>query len=93
MLVYNGTPTTGSATLYTAALRCRSWAVVVANTTASAATATLKLNGTVILPAVSVPANTVISLKYPLALIVGDVIAGLQGTGSACNFFLDVTPE
>ncbi len=95
--MYFGTPATTDATLYTAPSVTPGAIVkqiLLVNTTATAATVTLALNGTAataanqILAAVSVAANQVITLDCSQVLNSGDTIHGLQGTSSACNVLI-----
>lgn len=57
--------------------------VVLANNTATAATATLTFAGSTIVPGVSVPANGVVTFDFAQVLPAGSVIAGLSGTASS----------
>jgi hypothetical protein len=82
-------PGTGNGTLYTvpAATRAVIETIHVANTTASAATITLSINGSAAanmwLNAFSVPAHSTYDWTGRLALAAGDTIQGLQGTSAA----------
>lgn len=74
-----------SATLYTvpAATTTVVTNIVLSNTTATAATATIALDGVVIVPAVSIAANSIVpfDLRQPLATT--KLITGFSGTASA----------
>lgn len=82
-------PGTSTGVLYTvpASRRVVLKQVVLANTSAGAATVTLGIGGTAaadqIVPAVSIPANTVETLDCSQVLEAAETIDGLQGTGAA----------
>lgn len=99
MLLYQGQPGTSTAALYTSDRKLKGFAVVVANTTGSTAVLTLNVgyagaaaaNTNRIASAVSIDANAVVILEYPLELQSGDVIRGLQGTSAALTVTIDGT--
>ena len=84
-------PGTGNATLYTVpgATTCVIRHMRVMNTTGSAATISVAINGTAataancLLYAFSIPANSVYDWTGFIPLAAADTIQGLQGTGSA----------
>lgn len=86
--LFGGTLGTTSATLYTAPATpgyAIITEIILANKTATVATATITRNGINIVAAKSVPAND--SLVIPLKTIVGagEIVAGLSGTASAID--------
>lgn len=95
-------PGTTNATLYTVpgATQAHIKSVKVVNTTASAATITLALNGTSdtaanhwLFSAYSVPANGYIHVETFESLDAGDTITGKQGTGSALTVTISAILE
>jgi hypothetical protein len=91
--LYQGQPTTSFTTLYTVpgSTDVKVSAIVLCNTTAAAATATVSVvssGGTAgvaneIVSALSISANSVVVIDTSVYMTVGDFIAGLQGTSSA----------
>lgn len=91
--LYQGQPATSEATLYTvpAATTVIVKQVVAANTSAAAATISLSLvpsGGAAgaanrLLGAVSIPANSSISLDLSQVMTAGDFLSGSQGTAAA----------
>src|SRR5437870_2744836 len=95
--MYFGTPGITDATAYTAPSATPAAIVkqiMMTNTTATAATLSIGLNGTAataanqIVAAVSVPASGVITLDLSLVLITGETLHILQGTASALNVII-----
>ncbi len=82
-------PGTTNATLYTASGNVVVKEILLSNTSASAATVTLAINAAAttaanqIVPALSVPANSIIILAVSIPLVNTDTIQGLQGTSAA----------
>ena len=87
-------PGTGNATLVTASGKIRIKTIHVANTTASAATISLAINGTAATAAncfikgYSVPAQGTYDWTGEIVLADTDTIQGLQGTGSALTVII-----
>jgi hypothetical protein len=91
--MYQGQPGTSDAALVSAITGNRIVKqIIMANTTSSAADLTINMvpnPGTTssaanqIVPDVTIPANTVITLDLTLVMNVSDAIRGLQGTASA----------
>lgn len=69
----------------------------LANTTGSTATVTLGIGGTTaanqIVPAVSIPANTVETLEMAEPMVAGETLDGLQGTASAITVVVSIVEE
>jgi hypothetical protein len=97
MKIYQGQPSTSDALLYIADRRFDSFAICVTNTTASAATLTINMAyqaaaaaaSNQIISAASIPANSVAVFEFPIELVVGDSIRGLQGTSTALTVTID----
>lgn len=88
--LYHAAPGTSNATLYTTTSRTVVNQVVVANTTATAATLRLTTNGSTAATALvwdaSFPANSVTTLDLAFVLnATSETIQGLQGTASALS--------
>ena len=89
--LYQGQPTTTSATLYTvpASTDVKITGIVISNTTAAAATITLAVSTGAtgatkqILSAFNVAGNDTVSLTVPINATAADIITGLQGTAAA----------
>jgi hypothetical protein len=92
---YKGQPATTDAALYTVpgGQKIIVKQVVIANTTATAATITLGVGtsstaANQFVPAVSIPANTVETLEMALVLTAAETLNGLQGTSSAITVMI-----
>ena len=86
-------PTTSNTTLYTAPAPKRITDICVSNTTGSAATITLQMNGSTaskrFLPAAAVPANTLWVIHAEIDLDATNTIQGLQGTSGAITVIIN----
>lgn len=71
--------------------------IIVANTTASAATLTIGIGGTaaanLIIPTVSVPANTTVTFDLTQTLEAAETLNGLQGTSAALTVTITCVEE
>lgn len=93
--LYVGQPTTSSTTLYTAPASTSVIIkqLVLVNTTNMAASVTLNHVASAgsasaanqLIPALSIPANSIWTLDTSIVMNTGDFIAGLQGTSAACT--------
>lgn len=88
--LYRGQPGTANATLYTvpASTKTIIKSVTIANTSASAATITLKAGGQVFVPGMSIDANSIVVINDVGILEAGELIEGLQGTASAISVWI-----
>lgn len=81
--------TSSSATLYTvpASTYTVLTSIVLANTNASAVAVTLAMDGVTLVPAVSIPANTITTIDLRQVLATTKVITGFAATASvvACH--------
>jgi len=86
-VLYRGAAATSSTTLYTvpASTTAIVTNIVVANTAGTAATFTISLNGTVIIPAASIAANTTVFFDLKQVLTTGQLIAGFA-SATTVNF-------
>lgn len=100
MIVYQGQPGTSSSALYTSDRLFSAFSVTIANTTGTAATARLNVcragaaaaaTNRVIADAQVEGGQTVI-FEFPITLVAGDILRGLQGTSSALTYTIDGTP-
>lgn len=82
--MFRGAASTTSATLYTVPSGKTAIVtnVVVANTAASAATFTLSLDGVVVLPTVSIAANSVATFDVKQVLAAGKSVSGFASAAS-----------
>ena len=87
--LHRGAAATTSTTLYTvpAATITTVTNIVVTNTAASAQTATISINGAVLIPAVSIAANTIAIFDLKQAIPATQVIAGFASATSV-NFHI-----
>lgn len=87
--LYRGAAATSSATLYTvpAATTAVVTNIIVTNTAATAANVTISLDGVVLLPAVSVSANSFASFDLKQTLAATKIIAGFA-TATTVNFHI-----
>jgi hypothetical protein len=87
--LHRGAAATTSTTLYTvpAATTTTVTNIVVTNTAASAQTATISINGAVLIPAVSIAANTIAIFDLKQAIPATQVIAGFASATSV-NFHI-----
>jgi hypothetical protein len=87
--LYRGAAATSSATLYTvpAATVTTVTNIVVTNTAASAATFTITLDGVVMVPAVSLAANSFASFDIKQAIEATKIIAGFA-SATTVNFHI-----
>lgn len=75
---------TSSATLYTVPTSTTAVIsnIIIANTAAAAATATISLDGVVLLPAVSIAANSIATFDLKQVLVAGKIIAGFASAAT-----------
>lgn len=87
--LYRGAAATGSTTLYTvpSATTTTVTNIVIANTSASAQTATVSLDGVVLVPAVSIAANSIASFDLKQVLTATKIIAGFA-SATTVNFHI-----
>lgn len=88
--LYKGTLGTSSATLYTvpASTTAIIKEIVLANKTATDATATITFDGVNIVPAKKVPANDALVVELHSIMPTATIIAGLAGTASAIDIYV-----
>ena len=86
-VLYRGAAATSSTTLYTvpASTTAIVTNILVTNTAGTAATFTITLNGTVIIPAASIAANTVALFDMKQVLTTTQIIAGFA-SATTVNF-------
>lgn len=87
--LYRGAAATTSTTLYTvpAATTTTVTNIIVVNTAASVATATITINGVTLLPNVSVAANSFASFDLKQTVAATQIIAGLA-SATTVNFHI-----
>lgn len=87
--LYRGAAATVSTTLYTVPSSTTTTVtnIVITNTSASAQTATISLDGVVIIPAVSISANTIATFDLKQVLTTTKIIAGFASATSV-NFHI-----
>jgi len=85
-----GTLGTANATLYTtpASTTTIVKSIILANKTASDATATITFDGANIVPAHAIPANDSIVIQLTAILEAGMLIEGLAGTADAIDYYI-----
>ena len=86
-VLYRGAASTSSATLYTvpASTTAIVTNILVTNTAGTAATFTISLNGTVIIPAASIAANSTALFDIKQVVTTGQLIAGFA-SATTVNF-------
>ena len=87
--LHRGAAATSSATLYTVPADTVTTVtnIVITNTAGSAQTATISINGSVLIPAVSIAANTIAIFDLKQAIPATQVIAGFASATSV-NFHI-----
>lgn len=83
-VLFRGTASLGSTTLYTvpASTSTVITSIIVANNTASQQTYVLNLNGVVLAPTVTIPANDAVQVEPKQVLAAGQTITGLASSTS-----------
>ena len=87
VVLYRGAAATSSATLYTGAASTNTiiTEIIAANTAGTAGTFTISLNGTVIIPATAIAANTTVIFNLSEVLPATQILAGFA-SATTINF-------